>query len=139
MRGLEIQELGGSGSSTELRNVNSTTDLVIVGAGPAGSAAGIWAAQQGLSTVLVDRVSVPRLTPGECFHPGLEPILESLGVLTAVLSQSCVRPVGRTMLLRGQAYFERFGTSRSVDWLCSGQPIPDTTLSFSSATAGANP
>ena len=22
---------------------------------------------------------------------------------------------------------------------CSGQPIPDTTLSFSSATAGANP
>ncbi|MBV7536877.1 hypothetical protein KW842_13995 [Duganella sp. sic0402] len=42
----------------------------------------------------------------------------------------------------GGHFVEARGTTkgfRFVPKLCSGQPIPDTTLSFSSVTAGANP
>lgn len=59
----------------------TSCDLVIVGAGPAGSAAAITAAQHGLSVVLVDKATFPR---DKCCGDGLTTLalrqLEALGV-----------------------------------------------------------
>ena len=59
----------------------ASTDVLVVGAGPAGSAAGAWAARHGLDVVLADRATFPRdkacgdgLTPraiAELRHLGL--------------------------------------------------------------------
>jgi flavin-dependent dehydrogenase len=96
--------------------VTSTADLAIVGAGPAGSAAAIWGAQRGLRVVLLDRVPFPRFRPGECLHPGLEPIFDSLGVLDEVLVHTKVRPLGRTTSVRYRSTFEPFGGAPSGNW-----------------------
>ena len=61
--------------------VEASTDVLVVGAGPAGSAAAAWAARHGLDVVLADKASFPRdkacgdgLTPraiAELRHLGL--------------------------------------------------------------------
>lgn len=55
-------------------------DVVIIGAGPAGCACAIQALMAGLSVVLIEREHFPRYRPGETLHPGIEPLLDSLGV-----------------------------------------------------------
>ncbi len=57
-----------------------TYDLVIVGGGPAGSAAAIQAAQDGLACALIESEAFPRERPGETLHPGIEPLLAKLGI-----------------------------------------------------------
>src|SRR4051812_35168753 len=54
------------------RYVNSRFDLAVVGGGPAGCAAAIWAAKCGLQTVLMEAREFPRKRPGETLHPGVE-------------------------------------------------------------------
>ncbi|HYO66120.1 MAG TPA: FAD-dependent monooxygenase [Archangium sp.] len=61
-----------------------TSDVVIVGAGPAGCAAAIGCASAGLSVRLLEAARFPRDLPGETLHPGVEALLERLGVATEV-------------------------------------------------------
>jgi geranylgeranyl reductase family protein len=42
------------------KKLNNTYDIIIVGAGPAGSTAGLFASKQGLNVLLVDKESFPR-------------------------------------------------------------------------------
>ncbi|MDE0834343.1 MAG: FAD-dependent oxidoreductase, partial [Acidimicrobiales bacterium] len=51
-------------------------DLVIVGGGPAGSAAAITAARSGMSVLLVDRATFPR---DKCCGDGLTALALRLG------------------------------------------------------------
>lgn len=73
-----LTDVTSSGSASESTDF---CDLLIVGAGPAGSAAAITAAQAGLSVVLVDKATFPR---DKCCGDGLTTLalrqLESLGV-----------------------------------------------------------
>ncbi|WP_352444044.1 FAD-dependent oxidoreductase [Mesorhizobium sp. M0016] len=62
-----------------------------MGAGPAGSAAAIQAAQSGLLTVLVEGSAFPRCRPGETLHPGIGSVLKQLGVATEVNTASELR------------------------------------------------
>lgn len=91
-------------------------DLVIVGAGPAGCAAAIWAAKCGLSVHLFDRSDVPRPRPGECLHPGVEVLLRDLGVLDDVLAHCKVRPLSRTINLGGILREDAFGSDEHGPW-----------------------
>jgi flavin-dependent dehydrogenase len=91
-------------------------DLVIVGAGPAGCAAAIWAAERGLSVLLVDRSQLPRVRPGECLHPGIEALFRDLGVQDQVLAKCQVRPLGRTVFVGEERRFEYFGSDAEGAW-----------------------
>lgn len=62
-----------------------TADLIILGAGPAGSAAAISALEAGLSVTLLETQISPRPTPGETLHPGVEPLFRLLGVWQPLL------------------------------------------------------
>jgi flavin-dependent dehydrogenase len=55
-------------------------DVVVVGAGPAGCATAIYCAQRGLRVVLLETRAFPRHRPGETLHPGVEPLLQQLGI-----------------------------------------------------------
>ena len=91
-------------------------DLAVVGAGPAGCAAAIWAAERGLSVLLVDRSQSPRVRPGECLHPGIEALFRDLGVLDQVLAKCQVRPLGRTVFVGEERRFEYFGRDAEGPW-----------------------
>lgn len=61
-------------------------DVLIVGAGPAGSAAAIQLARRGFRVVLADRASFPRDKPcGDYCDPGAVGVLAELGCLSDVL------------------------------------------------------
>ena len=62
----------------------SEVDVVVVGGGPAGSAAALWCVRQGLRVVLLEREQFPRHRPGETLLPGVEPIFAQLGVAEAI-------------------------------------------------------
>ena len=61
------------------------TDVVVVGAGPAGAATAILLAEHGLDVVVLDRGSLPRpKICGEYLSPEAGRVLDRLGVLKAV-------------------------------------------------------
>jgi flavin-dependent dehydrogenase len=91
-------------------------DLVVIGAGPAGCAAAIWATQRGLKVLQIERTPFPRFRPGECLHPGIEVLFRDLGVLDEVLERSVVRSATRTVVYDGKRSIESFGSDDNVPW-----------------------
>jgi len=63
----------------------TTTDICIIGGGPAGSVLGARLAQFGLDVCLVERVAFPRRHLGESLAPGVLPLLKSIGAGPATL------------------------------------------------------
>lgn len=64
-------------------------DIIVVGAGPAGSAAAALLAGRGFRTLLVDKAAFPRdKICGEALSPAALPILERLGVRSEVEDRS---------------------------------------------------
>ena len=78
--------------------MESTTDVIVIGGGPAGSAAATMLARQGWQVVLLERERFPRDHVGESLLPASIPILEELGVLPAVEAQGFVKKLGATMV-----------------------------------------
>lgn len=96
--------------------MNEAVDLLVIGGGPAGAAAGIFARLKGLNVALAERSPFPRHRPGETFHPGIEPVLRILGVLDAALATSSIRPLGIMTAWGGPAGFVPFGRDHRGDW-----------------------
>ncbi len=70
----------------------TTTDVLVVGAGPAGSAAAAWLARKGLDTVLADAAVFPRdKTCGDGLTPRAIEELNRLGLTDWVLSHGTNR------------------------------------------------
>ena len=58
------------------------SDVVLIGAGPAGTSAAIFLARQGLSVTIIDQARFPRdKVCGEFISPAADPILADLGIL----------------------------------------------------------
>src|SRR5260370_9377290 len=69
------------------RRVPVDAGLAVIGAGPAGAAVALFAAQRGLRVIVVDKQAFPRDKPcGEGLMPSGRPALRELGLETAVLS-----------------------------------------------------
>lgn len=94
----------------------STTDVAIVGAGPAGTAAAIVCAQAGLDVVIFERQSFPRDRPGETLHPGVEALLRQLVVLAPVSRTGFLRHGGIHVRWEGPARFVPYGADPSGPW-----------------------
>jgi flavin-dependent dehydrogenase len=91
-------------------------DVVVVGAGPAGSATAIACAARGLHVVLCEREPPGRHRPGETLHPGIEPLLALLGVATRLPEVTGVRHAGLWIEWAGPRRFQAFGDDAGVPW-----------------------
>jgi menaquinone-9 beta-reductase len=88
-----------------------TTDVIVVGAGPAGAATAIFLAEHGLAVRLVDRARFPRpKICGEYLSPEAPRLLDRLGALKAVDAAASplsgmriTAPDGRTLVGRYHA------------------------------------
>jgi len=69
-------------------------DCVVIGGGPAGTTTAALVAEQGFSTLLVERESIPRFHVGESLMPETYWTLRRLGVLDKVRSGRFVRKNG---------------------------------------------
>lgn len=101
-------------------------DVIILGAGPAGCSAAISCAQQGLKVALVERLLFPRHRPGETLHPGIEPLLQQLGVAEKVVGEPFIRPEGTWVKWDKDRRFVPFGEDANGPW--RGFQIPRATL-----------
>jgi flavin-dependent dehydrogenase len=66
--------------------MRSTTDICIIGGGPAGSVLAARLAQLGHDVCLVERAAFPRRRLGESLGPGVLPLLSTVGVGAAIAS-----------------------------------------------------
>ncbi|NUU37297.1 NAD(P)/FAD-dependent oxidoreductase [Pseudomonas sp. C2B4] len=101
-------------------------DVVIIGAGPAGSAAAIFCARQGLRVTLLEQSSVYRDRPGETLPPGIEPLLQQLGIADSVLSGDFIRHTGNWVQWGPHHHFNAFGGNADGPW--RGFQIPRRLL-----------
>lgn len=95
-----------------------TYSAVIIGAGPAGCAAAIALARNGLKVLLIEASPFPRDRPGESLHPGVEPIFETLGVADAVNTAGFTRYSGHRVAWEagGAEQLEKFGEDAKGAW-----------------------
>lgn len=56
-----------------------TADIVVIGAGPAGSTAAAWFANTGLNTIVLEASTFPRFSIGESLLPCAIPVFDALG------------------------------------------------------------
>ena len=103
--------------------MDARADLLVIGAGPAGSAAAITAARRGARVVMVDRAAFPRdKTCGDGLTTGALRALQALGVPLSDLGASMrvdevvlVSPAGRGIALPLPARGEHARVIRRVD------------------------
>ena len=92
------------------------TDVVVVGGGPAGCAAAIAARGAGARVVLLERETVARDRPGETLAPGVEPLLDWLGVGDVLASATLVRHEGHWVDSAGGRRYVAFGGDTTGAW-----------------------
>ncbi|WCM53709.1 FAD-dependent oxidoreductase [Pseudomonas sp. WJP1] len=114
-------------------------DAVVIGGGPAGCAAAISCAQRGLRVALLERERFPRFRPGESLHPGIEPLLQQLGVPT-FSAQGVVRFSGHWVQWNGPLRFNDFGGDSGGTWqgFHVARATLDTALLQRAATLGVS-
>ena len=94
----------------------SSSEVIVIGGGPAGSAAAISLAQRGLEVVIFEGSSFPRHRPGETLHPGIEPLCQQLGVVDRLLTAAQLRHEGNWVQWEGSCHFVPFGGDEKGPW-----------------------
>ena len=75
-----------------------SSDVVVIGGGPAGSTAATMLASQGLNVLLLERERFPRDHVGESMLPASIPVLQELGVLERMEEAGFLPKYGATMV-----------------------------------------
>jgi 2-polyprenyl-6-methoxyphenol hydroxylase-like FAD-dependent oxidoreductase len=70
-----------------IKMVGKRCDVVIIGAGPAGTTAGALIKKEGFDVVVVEKQRFPRFVIGESLLPRCMDLLEEAGMLDAVESR----------------------------------------------------
>lgn len=89
--------------------IPKSTDVLILGGGPAGSSAGMALAAAGVQTLLVEGETFPRFHVGESMLPHVLPLFDRLGV------HERVRELPHTLLKEGASFATHDG-SRAVEF-----------------------
>jgi halogenation protein CepH len=91
---------GGLNATSRARyaSVDECWDVVIVGAGPAGSTAAGYLAPLGYHTLLLERGRFPRHRIGESLLPSMMPVLEDFGLVDACREAGFVEKTGATFI-----------------------------------------
>ena len=89
-------------------------DCIVIGAGPAGSAAAIEMARAGIDVLLLDRGEFPRFRIGESFLPRTKRIFRRLGVLEKCLALPHARKVGVEITMGDWRYGPQYFYFRDV-------------------------
>ena len=92
-------------------------DVLIVGGGPASSAAAIHATALGLKACIIEREIFPRDRPGETLHPGVEPLLKQLGILESIHAANFVRHSGVKVSWLGPLEYQPYNKNSDEEWL----------------------
>ena len=79
-------------------SLDLSADVIVIGGGPAGSAAATMLARKGWQVTLLEREQFPREHVGESLLPASIPVLEELGALDAVESAGFLKKYGATMV-----------------------------------------
>ena len=113
----------------------TTSDVLVIGAGPAGSATALFLARAGYDVTLLDRAVFPRDKPcGEYLTPGAVRLLrDELGVLPALMACGAARLTRETVVPHRANAF-----SGATDALACQRTITDQVLRDAAASAGAH-
>jgi flavin-dependent dehydrogenase len=98
-------------------NSDTAFDVIIVGGGPAGSAAAIACTGQGLRTLLLEANVRFNERPGETLHPGIESLFRSLGIDAAVNRARFLRHAGYVIHSDQGSTFHAYGSDHRGQWL----------------------
>lgn len=95
-----------------------TIPVLVVGAGPAGSAVALRLARRGVDVAVLDRAVFPRAKPcGECVNPGAVQALRRLGVFDAVFRAAPAPVTGwRIRNTRGVEALGRYPRDATCGW-----------------------
>lgn len=91
-------------------------DVVIIGSGPGGTASAIKCAKAGLKVVIIEEQKFPRDRPGESLHPGIEPLLDQLGVGDRIRNTEFLRYEGIWVKWDSKPQYVTFGSDQKGSW-----------------------
>jgi len=100
--------------------------VLVVGGGPAGSAAALTLLGVGIDVTILERARFPRYRPGETLHPGIEPLLDQLGACSALRDGDPLRHTGHWVAWHGPERFVPFGADEAGPW--HGFQVPRARL-----------
>ncbi len=112
----------------------TTSDVLIIGAGPAGSATALFLARAGYDVILLDRAAFPRdKSCGEYLTPGAAALLrDELGVLPGLMAAGAARLTRETVVPHRARAF-----SGTTDALACPRTVTDKVLRDAAEAAGA--
>ena len=90
------------------------SDIVVIGGGPAGLACAISLVKKNYDVTIIEQTHKITEKPGEILHPGIEPILEQLGVLNQFMSKKFLRHDGNFIDWNDESNFQSFHDT--LDW-----------------------
>lgn len=92
-------------------------DVVVIGAGPAGSVASAYLTQKGLKVLVLEKMSFPRFVIGESLLPHCMDHLQEVGLLDRIMNkQNFQKKIGANFYRNGKYCFFSFNNQYTKGW-----------------------